>query len=428
MLGLRYMRVVLLGVTVAVCTAALVGQAHAASLTGDAARLEEAWARNAKRYVRLAPRFLMTDRREFFLVPAWALEPSDGCATVAVLGTRSSDFSVLLGVGADAPRYRSAAGVVAVTRCGATRPELQHVMLHMHASRGTLEALITLTDRPPAPVERVLAERAAGPLPPPVPQLQAPSAAPLAERQAEREASYRRDGAATVGSRTMPSAWQGRGHVVLPLIPGCHRLALLARPAAQQRADLDAELRDGADGAILARDRSFAPDADLAACVGTSIAGHVHWTGAGDDATVTLLHAYFPIPRGIPQDWPSRARAGLWQALLARNGPGLREEPQWQVVGVMGSTILPLELAPGACYLLGVGLFRGEPHTTRVAIETGASRVMDATTAGAQGAAAYFCTGARQGRAEVTVFGRNVLWIAGLWHLGAVALGSQEKP
>lgn len=408
-----------------------------ADLAEDAERLARAWSDRA-RVERSPPLFLEHGRARALSVAPWR-EGDPSCLTVALLGVRTADFFVSreLAAPADADparpdepradrRLRSAGGSLVLSACGPDRAKLGRLDLEMGSPRGTLEILIARSDAPPRDLREILPERAPGPLAPRGDPGGPLGARPLAERLHRASQRARSEGAiveARVEGRALP---KGVGRFDLELVPGCHRLEILADASSaagpSAGVDIDADVRD-ASGRVLARDRAELPDARLDLCVGEITPVHVLFAGASGPLPVTLAHARWVMPARVPVRWGPRARAAFAATLHKRRAPDPALAPVFEALGVGGNaTSIPLEIEPGRCYLAAVAMVRGEARSIRLAATLGDRVARDDAVERPEGVSASFCAGEEiHVRFDVDVRASSAFWVLALWPMGAVA-------
>ncbi|HEU4410684.1 MAG TPA: hypothetical protein VFS43_35850 [Polyangiaceae bacterium] len=422
------------GAAVAAAALAVGPSPAAAELDDEALRLERAWRAAGFEVKRGAPLFLEQGATRLLPAGLWRAagpgreEGAGACATVAALAVRGADFSVtlptdLLPSGRPAGRRaeRALAGLVTLTRCGAERQELAHAAVEMRSPRGAVEVLVAEGAGPPPPARDTLLERSV-----PLPRaLVDPGRARTSEgldarlRWAEERA--RRDGAAASERREIDPSDDGAGRALVPLSAGCHRLELFAAQGPNESvADVDADVRDAATNRMLARDRSDTPDAHLEACVGEATTALVRFSGAPGRAPLTLLDARWPLPKGLPEAAPARARAGMARALAARRVPDPGGPPLATLLGASGATHAHLELEPGGCYVAAVAVAQGEARSLGLAVRGPGFVAGDDALHGADGASAAFCA-RHPGRAQVTVEARGsgFAWMLALWQVAS---------
>ncbi|MDP9001718.1 MAG: hypothetical protein M3O46_16585, partial [Myxococcota bacterium] len=218
--------------------------------------------------------------------------PDGDCTTVVLLGARGLGFHLRLSSGDDAEgkRLPSVAGALSIERCGDTPP--RRLVVASDSGRGAVEIVVARSSKPLPSLRSVLPERSGGALMP-MSEPGALPALPSPERRAEiAEMRAKRDGATIATRESWLAGVDGAGHGEQTLPPGCHTLALFARdprathPTRRGKLDLDAEMRDS-DERVLARDRTDAPDAQLATCVGEST--HVGVVFVGSPPTAPVL-------------------------------------------------------------------------------------------------------------------------------------------
>lgn len=225
---------------------------------------------------------------------------------------------------------------------------------------------------------------------------------------------------------------QGKGQARLRLEPGCHRVVMMPETLDNGRTiplDLDIEVREPGSEEAIEQDKSFATDAIVDLCVGSLRVVEVFFGGANHGGEVILLHGNWPLQEGIPEDWAPAARASLTRSLLHRRSPRLVKEPVWQGTGVTGTTIMSVPVAPNGCYLIGASAESGDARAMQVSAQAGAVYSEDNGGGGIEAAAVALCVGgAHSIRVEVDALGSRIVWVAGVWKVAHVALGSEDTP
>lgn len=411
--------------------------AHA-ELSDDATRVTRLWSAAGASVSRASPLFLQHGRpRLVATAPAAATEA--GCTRLLFLAERTVSFAVALtdelpaadaeDSGRSSPegddsRVTSVGGVVELERCGAARSELESVVVMMVSPRGTLEQLVATSDTALGPLAPIFPERESGPVAPRSDPGHGGALAPVAERLALARRGALDDGATRAVDVTMTASARGTGEFSLRMGEGCHRLTLLADPpsfALRFPVDLDAEVRDAEDSSLLARDRGEAAEARADFCLGEPTLVSVRFGGAPGPAEVTLVDAVWPLPDALPMGWGARARAGMAAALRRRGAPPSREAPLLETLGAHGTTFVPFEVTPGACYVATLALLRGETRGLRLSAEVGERRPQEQVGADGQGAAIAFCaTSETRARLVVEVRSTSAFWVLSVARSGAL--------
>jgi hypothetical protein len=238
---------------------------------------------------------------------------------------------------------------------------------------------------------------------------------------ARAEGRARGEGAAEVQFSDFNAQDEGHGQRPLAVREGCHRIELLAEAGRGGRVpDVDAELRDPRSGAVLARDRSDTPDARLELCTAEPAALSLSFRGAPARARVVAVQARWPLPGALPDAWGARARAAMAQALVRRGHGPPRGAPIRSFTGLAGDTSIHPEIAPGACYLLLLGLARGEVRSLSITGLLDGQTLRDEGGPGKDGLALSFCSQrARRLHLAVETRGGSAVWGAALWRLGS---------
>jgi hypothetical protein len=399
-------------------------------------RLAEAWRAQSPAVVVDKARFLVdeSDERHPLMIPIPEL-PEGECTTVALLGSRGLSFHVRWTEGGeDEPkRIPSVAGALSLERCAGTAPP-RRLIVSSDSGRGTIETIVARSSNPLPSLRTVLPERAgaslaAGAEPGTLPPLPAP------ERRAEiAELRAKRDGASVEGRASWRAGIDGTGAAEETLGAGCHSLELFAldpraaHPNRRGKLDLDAEMRDLAGDRLLARDRTDAPDALLAACVGEPTQVGVVFAGSPPGASVLVTHVAWQLPAHLPDLWGNEARARMAHVLLARHVVSLPRAPALLAEGGSGITSIPLSIEPGGCYLAVATLVREAARTIGVRVRVGGFSAADDRGVDDDGAAVAFCAGNRESAlADVEARGTPLLgWGFALYRLQAGVWGQPQ--
>ncbi|UQA63387.1 hypothetical protein [Polyangium aurulentum] len=434
-------RKVLIGSLAALAATLLHPEPARADLAADADRLARAWKARGAEVERLDPMFLDHGKSKRLDLAAKDAKGQDlDCLSIAVLGAHTTDFSVApdpLAAPTDEPdaslpsghpmtggladrSVRSAVGAASMIRCGPKRRELQRLLLDMRSPRGALEVVIARSPAPLGDMRDLLPERAFGPIAPRGNPGRPIEPGPLVERVAHAEQRARTE-RAKFNRVPMLSSPEGAGEFLLRLESGCHRLDLMADvPGVLPRraTDLDAEARTG-EGRVLARDRGEAADARLDFCIGETMRVSIPYGGAAGPVMVVAADASWPIPSAIPVHWGARPRAGFAMALRRRHAPEPSSAPVAESLGSAGSTMVPVAVEPGRCYLAAVAIARGEPRGLRITAAVGDRYARDEVGERGDGAALAFCAESEDvARIEVEARGEGIWWTFALWPLG----------
>jgi mRNA-degrading endonuclease toxin of MazEF toxin-antitoxin module len=353
--------------------------------------------------------------------------PEGECTTVVLLGARGLGFHVRIaerdGDDTEAKRLPSVAGTLSIERCGDALP--RRLVLASDSGRGAIETVVGRSSKPLPALPVILPERSSGPLTPmsepgALPALPAPDQrAQIAEMRAKR------DGAVIALRETWQAGVDGTGGGEKTLDPGCHSLQLFAldpratHPARRGKLDLDAEMRDESDDRLLARDRTDAPDALLAACVGEPTHVGVLFAGSPPSAPVLVAHFVWPLLDHLPTLWGTEARGRMAHVLFARHVASLRREPVVLAQGGSGVTPVPLSIEPGACYLGVTALVKEAARAIGLRVHVGSNDAFDDRGVDGDGAAVAFCAGNQtHALAEVEARGSPLLgWGFALYRL-----------
>jgi len=386
------------------------------------------------RVVRLKPRLLERGDRLPLSVPAELLSAKDSsCTTVSVLGVVGAHFVLRFAepdpsAPSTAFPESSAAGASEVTRCGNGKPSLASAYLEMRSPRGVVELLVANSLSPLPRLTEVLPGRDPGSeleLGDPGPR---PPLPPIAERLARLARRAQREGAQRFDQLPSEAGEDGTGAEALTLDRGCHQLSLLSdAPASGLLVDLDAELVDADDGTRLSVDRADDADAALSVCLGAPTRVELRFIGAAPRALLRLTDARWDLPPGLPSSWGADARASL--ARLARVAHlALRDAPIYSSLGVQGSTQLPLEVAPGACYSALLVPLRGEVRSMSLSVRAHARGEVPHGATDTDGTVVSFCAqGARLATVDVDSQGAGLAWLLSVWQTGRSTLGDTAR-
>jgi hypothetical protein len=370
-----------------------------ADLHDAAERLAEAWRGVGAAVVVDQSRFLGDDRDDQHpLVISVPDLPEGECTTIVVLGARGLGFHVRF-PSADSDESRripSLAGAVSIERCGGTEAP-RRLVVSTDSGRGALETVVARSAKALPPLRTVLPERTGASVGPSTEPGTLPPL-PTPEKRAEiAEGRAKRDGAVVAGRMTWEAGIDGAGAGEQTLDAGCHTLELFAldprssHPARRGKLDLDAEMREKEGDRLLARDRTDAPDAQLATCVGESTQVAVVFAGSPPSAPVLVAHFAWPLPDHLPAIWGSEARGHMAHVLLSRHVVSLPRDAVFVAQGGSGITPIPLSLEPGACYLAVATLVRESARAIGLRVHVGAVTAEDDRGVDQDGAAVAFC-------------------------------------
>jgi hypothetical protein len=383
---------------------------------------------------RLKPRLLERGDRLPLAIPAELLSPTDpSCVSVAILGVVEAHFVLRFSsLDPSAPSTAfpeaSAAGAMDVTRCGSDKPFLAGALVEMRSPRGVLETLISVS---PAGVPRLFES-----LPARDPGVELalgdpggrPAVPPLSQRMQRLALRARAESAQSFEHEAWQAGTDGTGSHPLALSAGCHELTLLsetASPDLDPPVDLDLELVDAESGARLAVDRGDDADGSLSWCTGEVIALELRFVGAAPSAALTLTHARWDLPAGIPKGLAPEARAALARVARASH-VSLPSAPLYESLGVQGSSALPLEVEPDACYTALLVPIRGEAHGLSLAARVHFPGEVPRAASDTDGASVAFCAhGATHATLEIDSEGSNLSWLLAVWETGRFVLGAE---
>ena len=393
-----------------------------ADLIDDVARLTNSY-RQAGAKVELMPaQFLIAgETRRLELLDL--RDDKRGCLSVVALSARPLSFSVRAalpqGLRLRARATRSEAGAAMLVDCGKGPLSTGGIELIMGPRRGAVELLVAAHERRLTSVDVVLVERAVGPVAQQGQVAGALALAPLEQRVRRAVAAATRDGAQQVVRVPTRSDERGVQSLSLRLRNGCHRIAVLAKSGGPRAVDIDAEIRmPGADHP-LRQDRAHAPDARLDFCIGEDGPVELRFAGAGGAVDVMVLAGYWPHPPGLPSGWGAQATAGLAWALHRRRAPSVSERPLTIMLGAPGSTVVPIDVEPGACYLAAFAVADGKASAAQLSVKIGADVRHDEAGELPRAAAVTFCAGPRDRSAEILIQLRaqSAWWLLPLWRL-----------
>jgi hypothetical protein len=373
-------------------------------------------------------RFLTDDNDEQRpVVIALPTLPEGECTTVLLMGARGLGFHVRLAgaIGGDheGKRLPSVAGTLSIERCGEVPPRL--LVLASDSGRGAIETVVARSSKPLPPVSVVLPERSSGPLLPTSEPGALPPLPPPKQRADIAEIRAKRDGAVIARRESWVAGGDGTGAGAETLDPGCHTLQLFAldpraaHPTRRGKLDLDAEMRDGSDDRVLARDRTDAPDAQLAVCIGEVTRVEIVFAGSPANTPVLVAHFAWPLPEHLPMLWGPEARGRMAHILFARHVASLPRAAVMLVQGGAGATPIPLTIEPGACYLGVTTPIKEASRAIGLRVHIGSYDAFDDRGIDGDGAAVAFCAGDRtRALAEVEARGTPLLgWGFALYRL-----------
>lgn len=406
-----------------------------ADLGNDVERVTLAWSAFGHVH-RLKPRFLERgDVLPLLFPPELVTDDPAGCLTLVLLGTTSMQFLVdprgeLSGRGPLDTPEGSLAGALEITRCGPEKAALANVFVEMRSPRGVLEVLALGSPKRPPLLTSILPHRDPGPMAPLGGSGPRPSVAPLTLRIQAVEQRAARSGALELTNQELTASGVGMGVELVPLGAGCHEFELLAgeRTRSDRRsADLDLEISSADGDRLLATDKSESNDARALVCVGEPTPVTMRFAGAPPGSLVTLLRARWDLADGLPLRWPAEARAAM-SAVLREQGLGLRGARLVdEALGVQGSTAMPFEVEPGACYLALVVELRGTAQTLALAARAGGREAQSRAPFDAPGTALSFCAGATsRALVEVETRGLSLVWMSAFFQTGRTVLGVTE--
>jgi hypothetical protein len=386
----------------------------------------------------LPPRLLERGDLEPLRIDPRLIDPrNESCVTVGVLGTPKTTFVLRFVPTGDGPPPEdewpesSIAGAAQVTRCGRGKLSLTRLALEMRSPRGVLQTVTGESSGPLPSVRRVLPHRDPGPLQAPPGMGPRPTSVPLKRRAAAIEARASREGAAETAQKLLTANAEGTGAHIARLEPGCYRFDVLS-PAASERGpaaavDLDVEVAL-ANGDVLASDATESADASGRFCLGQAELVRLRYVGSLPAVPVLLLMSRWALPSGIPPHWPAEARASIAQAIRRHHALPLGNALTYESLGVAGTTILPVEVEPGACYLIAAASVRGRSAGVALAVTHGDAVSQNHGGAEGDGTTLAFCAlSETRAQVEVDARGAGLVWLLGIWQTGRMRIGEVQQ-
>ena len=402
-----------------------------ADLGRDVESLSLAWSAFGH-VTHLAPRLLERGDVLPLVLPVGPLDPKNAdCATLAVLGTSSTQF--LLDPGARAAAARnlpegSLAGALSITRCGEAKPALAALALEMRSPRGVLEFLVLESEGEPPPLTAVLPGRDPGPLADTPSSGPRPMVAPVAIRLRSLEERAAREQALELTTLDLVAGGLGSGSTLLTLPPGCHRFDLLAEEVERRAADVDLEISRTDGNEVLAADHGESSDGGALVCVSVPTTVNVRFAGVSPFAKLALVRARWDLDRSLPARFPGEVRARM-SGLLRAGRRSLGQAPLVdEALGIQGDTLDWLRVEPGACYLvLAVGV-HGDIAGLSIAAQTSQRTAQSRLDPDVPGAALSFCAGSEERvLIEVEARGLALVWMSAVWQVGRAVLGEGPR-
>lgn len=353
-------------------------------------------------------RYFFDDETASFRLPA---APPGWCVRVAVLGPRGASLRARFSdPGLDvAARAVSHAGALQLSRCqeGAVR-----LVVTNESGRGAVEVL-SVSHAPTlslAPLGALLPERGTPREGPPEPALPIHLAAP--ESRVRAAAAHALAAGATDGDQKRVRSAGPASQVRLRLRPGCTTITVVATAlghAEAEAVDVDAEARDD-EGALVARDKSDAPDARLEPCTTTTKDITVSVTGAPEGSELVLVSARFPVRDAVPALFGEDARLRMDRALRKRRA-SVQGAPVFVAQGVTGTTRVPVPLDGQSCYVVVGAVSHGAPRGLGLHVEGGPLEASDERGASDDAGVVAFCASReRVARLTVVARGAQVRW------------------
>jgi len=392
--------------------------AHA-DLQGDRDRVGAAWRRAGAQPLFLGSRYFFDDESASFRLPA---PPRGACVRVAVIGPRGASLRARFSDGAvdAALRAVSHAGALQLSRCqeGASR-----LVVSSESGRGAVEVLV-VSHAPTvalATLGALLPERGAPREHPPEPPLPIHLAAPESRVRAAEAIALA--AGATDGDQQRVRVAGQVSQLRLRLRPGCTAITVVATALGRAEAeavDVDAEARDD-EGAIVARDKTDAPDARIEPCTTTAKDITVSVTGAPEGSELALVSARFPVRDAVPGVFGEDARLRMDRALRKRRA-SVQGAPVLVAQGVTGTTRVPVPLDGLSCYVAVGAVSHGTPRGLGIHVEGGPLEAADERGAGDDAGVVAFCASrVRVARLSVAARGSQVRWGLAVFRVAAGA-------
>ena len=401
-----------------------------AELGEDVTRLTAAW-REYGVVRRLPPRLSERTAPSIVFLPLELIsDRSASCISVAVLGPTSIHFT-LRAVGGAHPAesvqewaQASLAGLIQITRCGARKAQLAALLIEMRSPRAVLEVVAVESRAPIPPSTDILQQRDPGPIAPLMGPGLPKAAAPIAERLASAEVASRAAGGLDVQRDWVQSNANGTGSVRRLTEAGCHHLQVMTE-AGSHFSDLVLIPELSAAAGLVAVERGDGYTASLSFCAGARTPIGFRFAGAPGGSRVWIVASRVPLPGGLPDSWDSGGRARM-AALLSRDRVKVDGLPVDQALGVQGSTLMPIAIEPGACYVAALSAMQGQAFSLALGVTQGSSNAQNRGGPGAKGTLVSFCSrGESQVLIEAEARGSSLTWLFALWQTGRLSLGEE---
>jgi hypothetical protein len=134
---------------------------------------------------------------------------------------------------------------------------------------------------------------------------------------------------------------------------------------------------------------------------------------------VFITDALFKLPAFIPEGWGPRTTAALATLVRRRDVPAPRTGPIATVLGVQGSTEVPVTVEPGRCYLAAAALLRGTSRGVRLVASASSRSSLEEAPPTGDGASVVFCSEDREvARLTVDAPGAAIWWGLFVWPVG----------
>lgn len=421
----------LAAVLAALCAVLGATRPCSADLDSDVRQLVRAWEKHGRVH-RLTPRFAERARPLLiFAPPELVVKETAGCLTAAVLGPSSTHFTVRVAGNAAAgePEWvvGSVAGMVELTRCGPERAQLAGLLVEMRSPRAVLETLIVESKKPIPRAAESVPQRDPGPVRPLAGNEPRPPPLPIAVRSRTAEARLERDGGTLLARERLVSSSDGTGSLERTLEAGCYRFDLLAEPATLRREAYELTVLPDVAGpaSVVSVERGDGLDAAVSVCAADTARLAVDFAGAPARSPVWVMSARWAFPEGLPEAWGSGVRARV-AAVLRRHGVRVFGSPVDQALGVQGSTLMPVAVEPGACYVGVLAALEGRPLGLALAAAPGGIVSHNHGGLEGDGTLVSFCARSEtRALIEADARGSAVIWIFAMWQTGRLSLGEE---
>jgi hypothetical protein len=385
---------------------------------------------------RLSPFFLEKGHTKSVLLrPEWLDQNNPDCIAVAAMAPQNVTFQLLFELDDAAGAHTaqsmpwpvpSAAGIAEIVRCGPQKASLEHLAVQMRSRRGVIEMVITRSPQAPTPASALLRGRTIGPTLVAADLGKRPPLPPLKERVPALVEAYQRQGATVVERGNATSDSDGRGAIIVQLLAGCHRLAVLGATHAPAPPDIDAGLFTLIDRQELDRDDEQSGQGSLSYCATRPMRTRLEFSGAPANSEITILHGSWPLSPHLPVSWGPNVRSRLAKALFEARSPPAVAAPSFATLGVRGTTARSIEVDPDSCYLVAAAPLRASAERISLAAQSGPVVRVAQSARESDGASVAICAlGSASLDIEVQALGFKAAWVLGLWPTGIGPEGEQ---